>query len=105
MVHLDENNLIHRDLRTRNCLVGKNLVVKVNDFGLTRHVTNPRMNTEMLVSYRIEAPETLRIFRKRFSTKSDVYAFGMIINFHFKIILNKKFILKQKENFSFFFFF
>ena len=36
MTYLASNNYIHRDLASRNCLVGLNYVVKIGDFGLSR---------------------------------------------------------------------
>ena len=35
MLYLSSKNFIHRDLATRNCLVNKDMVVKIADFGLT----------------------------------------------------------------------
>ena len=34
MVYLASLHFVHRDLATRNCLVGEGLVVKIGDFGL-----------------------------------------------------------------------
>ena len=34
MLYLSSKNFIHRDLATRNCLVNKDMVVKIADFGL-----------------------------------------------------------------------
>ena len=34
MVYLASQHFVHRDLATRNCLVGENLLVKIGDFGL-----------------------------------------------------------------------
>ena len=36
MEYLESKNVIHRDLATRNCLVGEGEVIKVADFGLAR---------------------------------------------------------------------
>ena len=36
MQYLEAKNIIHRDLATRNCLVGEGEVIKVADFGLAR---------------------------------------------------------------------
>lgn len=33
-----DKQFVHRDVAARNCLVAKNLVVKVADFGLSRSV-------------------------------------------------------------------
>ena len=38
MKHLELLNIVHRDLATRNCLVGENYMVKVSDLGISRNV-------------------------------------------------------------------
>ena len=34
--HMSNLHFVHRDLATRNCLVGQKLVVKIGDFGMSR---------------------------------------------------------------------
>ena len=38
MVYLAGLHYVHRDLATRNCLVGQGLVVKIGDFGMSRDI-------------------------------------------------------------------
>lgn len=38
MVYLASLHFVHRDLATRNCLVGHDLVVKIGDFGMSRDI-------------------------------------------------------------------
>ena len=38
MFYLASHHFVHRDLATRNCLVGEKLLVKIGDFGMSRDV-------------------------------------------------------------------
>ena len=38
MEHLQKLKFVHRDVATRNCLVGTGMVVKIADFGMSRDV-------------------------------------------------------------------
>ena len=38
MEYLSKRRFVHRDLATRNCLVGEEYLVKIADFGMSRDV-------------------------------------------------------------------
>ncbi|ESN98947.1 hypothetical protein HELRODRAFT_66792, partial [Helobdella robusta] len=80
MKYLEEHHIIHRDLAARNCLVGEKNVVKICDFGLAREVDDNntyQSSSGALFAIRWTAPEG--IIRKIFSTKSDVWSFGVLM--------------------------
>ena len=77
MMYLASCNFIHRDLATRNCLVGNNHTVKVADFGLSRNLYDScyyRFQGSAMLPIRWMANEC---FYGKFSEKTDVWAFGV----------------------------
>lgn len=76
MAYLERHNYIHRDLAARNCLVGNENVVKVADFGLARYVLDDQYTSSGGAKFPIKwaPPEVLNF--TRFSSKSDVWAYG-----------------------------
>ncbi|KAE9416183.1 hypothetical protein Angca_007733 [Angiostrongylus cantonensis] len=80
MAYLEEMNFIHRDLAARNILTKNNLNVKIADFGLARllHKENQyeaRVGARFPIKW--TAPEAANL--NRFSTKSDVWSFGILL--------------------------
>lgn len=52
MVYLASQHFVHRDLATRNCLVGNGLLVKIGDFGMSRDIYSSDY-------YRVRLPDDL----------------------------------------------
>ncbi|XP_057366384.1 tyrosine-protein kinase Btk29A-like isoform X1 [Daphnia carinata] len=79
MAYLERHNYIHRDLAARNCLVGVENVVKVADFGLARYVLDDEYTSSGGAKFPIKwaPPEVLHY--TRFSSKSDVWAYGVLM--------------------------
>ncbi|XP_037832779.1 tyrosine-protein kinase Srms-like isoform X2 [Kryptolebias marmoratus] len=79
MGYLEDRSIVHRDLAARNILVGDHLVCKVADFGLARIIKDSiytaSRNTKIPVRW--TAPEAA--LRQRFSVKSDVWSFGVLL--------------------------
>ena len=77
MKYLVSHNFVHRDLATRNCLVGPNYLVKISDFGMSRSLYDShyyRIHGRFALPVRWMAYEC---FYGKFSQKSDVWAFGV----------------------------
>uniref|UniRef100_A0A8B9ZPI0 Tyrosine-protein kinase receptor n=1 Tax=Anas zonorhyncha TaxID=75864 RepID=A0A8B9ZPI0_9AVES len=91
MVYLASQHFVHRDLATRNCLVGANLLVKIGDFGMSRDVYStdyyrvrsprasvlPQVGGHTMLPIRWMPPES--IMYRKFTTESDVWSFGVIL--------------------------
>ena len=77
MKYLASFKFIHRDLATRNCLVGSNLKIKIADFGMSRSLYSSyyyRISGRAMLPIRWMANEC---FYGKFSEKTDVWAFGV----------------------------
>lgn len=77
-LHTCRPPVIHRDLKTPNLLVDKDLTIKVCDFGLSRVRRSTWLSTKSQAGTpEWTAPEVLR--SQSYNEKSDVYSWGVIL--------------------------
>ena len=79
MVYISDKGLVHRDLATRNCLVGEALIVKIADFGLTRSVRGDYYQGSENDAIPIRWMPLEAILYNRFTWQSDVWSFGVLL--------------------------
>lgn len=79
MNYLSSKNFVHKDLAARNCMIGRDLKVKIGFLSLSCDLYSAeyyRLNN-MQIPLRWMPPEA--IFDGKFSEKSDVWSFGVLV--------------------------
>ena len=66
------NDFVHRDLAARNILVGENNLVKISDFGMTRHMYEDVYHTDRKKKLPIKWMPSEALQDLVFTTQSDV---------------------------------
>eukprot|EP00039_Didymoeca_costata_P021523 m.344775 g.344775 ORF g.344775 m.344775 type:complete len:347 (-) comp25091_c0_seq1:92-1132(-) len=95
MTYLEEKRVVHRDLAARNVLVNNDFTCKITDFGLTKKALEIRgleraykdlylpvymkRGNPGPIPWKWTAPEGLVDVGARYSTKSDVWSFGVLL--------------------------
>ena len=77
MRYLASLKYVHRDMATRNCLVGMNFTIKISDFGMSRNLYEHSyycIRGRAILPIRWMATES---FYGQFSEKTDIWSFGV----------------------------
>lgn len=70
--------VVHRDIKSANCLVNKHWMVKICDFGLSRTMTDaPMKDSSSAGTPEWMAPELIR--NEPFTEKCDIFSLGVIM--------------------------
>ncbi len=79
MLHLHNNNIVHRDMAARNILLSATGSPKISDFGMSRLIADDHGNTTKSDVGPIKwmAPEAIKY--KEYSKKSDMWSFGVTV--------------------------
>uniref|UniRef100_A0A6B2L6J4 Protein kinase domain-containing protein n=1 Tax=Arcella intermedia TaxID=1963864 RepID=A0A6B2L6J4_9EUKA len=76
--YLHSQNILHRDLTSKNILLNNAMVAKVADFGLSKQKITGEDVSFTMGSIPWMAPEVL-VSANNFNEKSDVYSYGIIL--------------------------
>uniref|UniRef100_A0A3Q0R4U7 Inactive tyrosine-protein kinase 7 n=1 Tax=Amphilophus citrinellus TaxID=61819 RepID=A0A3Q0R4U7_AMPCI len=79
MEHLSNHRFVHKDLAARNCLINSQRCVKVSALSLSKDVYNSEYYHYRQAWIPLRWLPTESVFEDDFSTKSDVWAFGVLM--------------------------
>jgi len=70
-------NIAHRDLKHDHCLLGKNFVLKVTDFGLATYYYDDEKMNSFVGTRQYAAPEVLR--GDKYTASVDIFSMGVML--------------------------
>lgn len=79
MEHLSNHRFVHKDVAARNCLINAQRRVKVSALGLSKDVYNSEYFHYRQAWIPLRWLPSESVFEDDFSTKSDVWAFGVLM--------------------------
>ncbi|XP_043993455.1 inactive tyrosine-protein kinase 7 isoform X1 [Gambusia affinis] len=79
MEHLSNHRFVHKDLAARNCLINSQRRIKVSSLSLSKDVYNSEYYHYRQAWIPLRWLPTESLFEDDYSTKSDVWAFGVLM--------------------------
>jgi len=70
-------NIIHRDLKHDNCLLGDNFVLKITDFGFATYCKENELMKTAIGTAQYAAPEILK--GKKYTDSVDIFSMGVML--------------------------
>ncbi|KAG2527851.1 hypothetical protein JM16_002992 [Phytophthora kernoviae] len=78
-VHSFAPPVVHRDLKSRNVLLSKEMQAKLTDFGVSRIMSEDNTMTQGVGTGRWEAPEVLA-GKDDYNQAADIFSFGVVLS-------------------------
>lgn len=78
MQYLHKCQIVHRDLKSLNVLLDSNNLIRICDFGFSRHASDSSLMTQNIGTPHWMAPELLST-SSNYTSKIDVYAYGILL--------------------------
>src|SRR6266498_2650960 len=91
--HIHKQKIIHRDLHSKNILCENEDDVVINDLGISKSAMESINDNESFGIISYMAPEIWK--RKKYTTDSDIYSFGMIT---WELMTGRKPFWDQNDN-------